>query len=728
METNPENKIYSAGYAETFHGKDDFSSEFSSYYEKEPDGTVGASNLYVLASGTQGTSFPEVSARFAVKKLVYHFFHSDETVDAQKLAKAMRAVNNEIYEYAKVQSDTMSASAIALAVTDGQASIVTIGGCRAFIIRNGKVYQITEDPVSAEEEASEEAYASDGELNAPVNTLGTVRDITSDVYDGIEVHEGDVLLLCSASLDTFISKKEILEAVDGNSPRSIVQNLLSLPSLQNAAVPASVAAVRIYDSETVDTMIRVDGASPADTDVNLEKKEIELIRKHRPRGDDDPGTEKKKIRWGRIIPGILIALLLLAGGVWAAARYGLIPDEIREKYLGNLVPSTPTMTPTIDWVRESMTVYELTAEAEKAAAVAATVEAWPTQTPYPTYTPVFIDLEDTPAAKPTERPAVSDADTGTGETEPPADDNNEPAAPTATPEPEEETPEPVVKENYTDEKSGAEMLYVPAGRFLLGSDMTKDLYAAENADEETPQVRIALDGFWMNKTEVTNAQYLKCVEVGVCEQNYYMSIYAPELENNPVSYVTFEQAERFCSWIGGHVPSEYEWEKAARGTDGRVYPWGDEEPTLDNDLANVPMYVDADGNGNDLFPVGTFPKGVSPYGMLDMAGNVWEWTSTWYSLNYYQTLAAEEEISGTVVSNPTGPENGSARVIRGGSCASTEVNNFESFMRAANRSYLAVTSSYYLGFRCVVRDSAETEAPEMNGPRPEGPDMMGPRP
>ena len=110
METNPENKIYSAGYAETFHGKDDFSSEFSSYYEKEPDGTVGASNLYVLASGTQGTSFPEVTARFAVRKLVYSFYHSDEQVDAQKLTKAMRTVNNEIYEYSKVQNDTMSAS------------------------------------------------------------------------------------------------------------------------------------------------------------------------------------------------------------------------------------------------------------------------------------------------------------------------------------------------------------------------------------------------------------------------------------------------------------------------------------------------------------------------------------------------------------------------------------------------------------------------------------------
>ena len=744
MENNPENKLYSAGYAETFHGSEDFSAEFSTFYEKEPDGTVGASNLYILASGTKGTSRPEVSARFTGKKILYEFFHSYDYVDANKLALAMRTANNEIYEYAKVQSDTMSASAIAAAVTDGKVSIATVGGCRAYIIRNGKVFQITEDPAVIDEKVQsgemtpEEAYGPDGA--GAVNVLGTVRDITTDVYDGIEVRTGDILLLCSASLDTFIGKKEIMDAVTENSPRDMVQHLLGAPSLQNANVPASVAAIRIYDSEDVDTMIRVDGLSPADTDLNMEKKEIDLIRKNRPRVNNGSDGGKKKSKLPAILIGILALLALLAGGVYAAARYGLLPDEMREKYLGNLVPSTLTPTPTINWVKESMTVYELTAEAEKEAAVAATVAAWPTQTPYPTFTPVFIDLED-PTAVPTAENAAEPDEiegSGSGETETADNGGQDEENPEEEISParssaasllmeDETTQDAVVKDNYTDEKSGTEMIYIPAGNFILGSDLSVDGYASP--EEETPQLRVYLDGYWIGKTEVTNAEYLKCVEAGVCEQGYYMSLYNRDMADMPVTYVSVEQAERFCSWIGGHLPTEYQWEKAARGTDGRIYPWGEEEPSLDNDLANVPNYVDADGKGFDLFAVGSFPNGQSPYGLMDMAGNVWEWTSTWYSMNYYETLAAEEEISGTVVRNPRGPENGSTQVIRGGSCASTEMNNYPAYMRAANRSYLNIASSYYVGFRCAVPDTEGTDAGlPADGPAPEQPGPEGPLP
>ena len=738
---NPETKIYSAGYADTFHGSSDISSEFSCFYEKEPDGTVGASNLFVLASGVKGTSIPEVSARFTAKKILYEYFHSYDYVDASKLALAMRTANNEIYEYAKVQSDKLASTAIAASVTDGKVSIATVGSGKAYIIRNNKVFQITEDPAVIEEKVqsgemtAEEAYGDGGKSAVPM-TLGTERDITTDVYDGIEVRGGDILLLCSASLETFIGKKEILDAaVEANSPRTIVQQLLNSPSLKSANVAASAAAIRIYDENMVDNMIRIDGDTPEATDLNVEKKEVELIRKNRPRKPEEKTKKKgKKSNLPKIILIVLLVLALLAGGIYAAARTGLIPAEYREKYLGNLVPSTLTPTPTIDWVRESMTVYEATMDVQKAAAVAATVNAWPTPTPYPTYTPVFIDLENTatPTAVSVSRPDESGAASGItdGNGDNSGNQDSSEAGPTATPyptlEPETETPEPVVKENYIDERSGAEMIYIPAGNFILGSNTNEDLYA--DPDEESPQLRVYMDGYWMGKTEVTNAQYLRCVEAGVCEQGYYMSLYMPGLEDYPVSYVSIDQAERFCSWIGGHLPTEYQWEKAARGTDGRIYPWGSEEPNYDNDLANIPNYINADGEGNDLFPAGSFPKGASPYGLLDMAGNVWEWTSTWYSTNYYQTLDAEEELSGTVVSNPTGPENGSARVMRGGSCASTEVNNYPAYMRTANRSYLNLSSSYYVGFRCMVPDTGENGPANSGNPmdRPGGPDQ--PRP
>ena len=421
MENNdPETTIYSAGYADTFQGSSDFSTEYSCFYEKEPDGTVGASNLYVLASGVKGTSFPEVSARFTAKKILYEYFHSYDYVDANKLALAMRTANNEIFEYAKVQNDTMAATAIAASVTDGKVAIANVGGSRAYIIRNGKVFQITEDPAVVDEKvqsgelSKEEAYGPEGKPVDIAAALGTEKDITTDVYDGIEVRSGDILLLCSASLDTFIGKQEILTAAADNAPRTIVQQLLSSPSLQNAKVPASVAAIRIYDENSVDSMIRVDGDTPENTDLNLEKKEIELIRKNRPRtpGENDGENKKKKDRLPLIILLVLLALMLLAGGIYAAAKFGLMPDEIREKYLGSIVPSTATPTPTVDWVRESMTVLEAEMAIEKELAVAATVANWPTQTPYPTYTPVFIDLEET---KETEEPVVQDTEERDGD-------------------------------------------------------------------------------------------------------------------------------------------------------------------------------------------------------------------------------------------------------------------------------------------------------------------------
>ena len=751
---NPETETgtYSAGYADTFQGSGDISPEYSCFFEKEPDGTVGASNLYVLASGVKDTSFPEVSARFTAKKILYEYFHSYDYVDANKLALAMRTANNEIYEYAKVQNATMASTAIAAAVTDGKVAIATVGGCRAYIIRNGKVFQITEDPAVIDEKVQtgeltkEEAYGPDGKPADIASALGMELDIVTDVYENIKVRSGDTLLLCSASLDTCIGNKEILDASAENNPRTIVQQLLGSPSLQNANVPASVAAIRIYDENSVDSMIRVDGNSPEDTDLNLEKKDIELIRKNKPRTGNNSGQPKKKSKLPQIIFWVLLILALLAGGIYASAKFGLMPDHIREKYLGNLVPSTETPTPTIDWVRESMTVLEAAMQAEKEWAVRETVAAWPTQTSYPTYTEVFIDLEETvetpaPVIEETEEPATPDESSygpwnelnddswdepvnfdGPGSIE--NDVVTEVSEPYLIPVPETETPEPVMKDNYVDELSNAEMIYIPAGNFLLGSNPNADPYA--DVDEESPQLRVYLDGYWIGKTEVTNGQYLRCVQAGVCEQGYYMSLYSPGLENYPVSYVSIEQAERFCSWIGGHLPTEYQWEKAARGTDGRIYPWGSEEPNYENALANIPDYQNEEGMGYDLFPVGSFPEGQSPYGLMDMAGNVWEWTSTWYSTNYYQTLEAEEELSGTVVSNPTGPENGSSRVMRGGSCASTEVNNFPAYTRTANRSYLNMTSSYYVGFRCIVPDNGEA-APGTEE-QPGGPDDMGPAP
>ena len=242
-----------------------------------------------------------------------------------------------------------------------------------------------------------------------------------------------------------------------------------------------------------------------------------------------------------------------------------------------------------------------------------------------------------------------------------------------------------VRENYTEELSGIEMMYVPAGSFIAGS--------ATGADDEKPQTEIYLDGYWIGRTEVTNAQYLKCYEAGECDNTDLMDIFTPETADYPATYVTYRQAQRFCTWIGGKLPTEFQWEKAARGTDKRIYPWGNELPANENQFANIPA------ESADLAAVGLFPNGVSPYGAEDMAGNVWEWTSSWYSADTYKNL-------GENTSNPRGAESGTEHVIRGGSCAPAETEDLASTLRSAYRGHSSAPK-YYLGFRCVIPDSME---------------------
>jgi formylglycine-generating enzyme required for sulfatase activity len=219
---------------------------------------------------------------------------------------------------------------------------------------------------------------------------------------------------------------------------------------------------------------------------------------------------------------------------------------------------------------------------------------------------------------------------------------------------------------------GAEMVGIPAGEFTMGND--------EGYSDEQPAHTVYLDAFYIDKYEVTNAQYRKCKEAGACA-GPFDTIYYDNADYNqhPVVFVRWSWAKAYCRWAGKRLPSEAEWEKAARGTDGRTYPWGE---GIDCDHAQHKEC------GGQTVPVGSKSKGASPYGALDMAGNVWEWAADRYQEDYYQ--AAPDR-------NPQGPDKGTAQVMRGGSWSEAPAN-----VRSAYRSWYMPDARYFnLGFRCA---------------------------
>lgn len=272
------------------------------------------------------------------------------------------------------------------------------------------------------------------------------------------------------------------------------------------------------------------------------------------------------------------------------------------------------------------------------------------------------------------------------------------------------TIEPAVR--VTD--SGAKVVRIPAGPFLQGSNVELaqneclELYpggacAAQDYLDETPIHSVYLKTFWIHQTEVTNAMYARCVAAGKCQppkrirsntvSDYFQN---QQYAEYPVIYVAWQDAANYCAWQGGRLPTEAEWEKAARGEDGRLYPWGNEfQGGRANFCDSACPFEWANKNFSDGFadtaPVGQYPDGASVYDVLDLAGNVWEWTADWYAERYYDSAPGD---------NPPGPSKGTDRVIRGGAW-----NCVGSILRGGTRMGEKPGEGFYnVGFRCVYDD------------------------
>jgi len=230
---------------------------------------------------------------------------------------------------------------------------------------------------------------------------------------------------------------------------------------------------------------------------------------------------------------------------------------------------------------------------------------------------------------------------------------------------------------------------VPAGCLMMGS--------TGGDPDEQPVHRVCLRAFWIGQTEVTNAQYRACVEAGGCTPPADRSGYdSPAQAGYPVADVSWEQAAAYARWFGGSLPTEAQWEYAARGPEGWLFPWG---PAFDGSRLNFcdqPCSVAWrdetawDGYAG-LAPVGTYRGGASWVGALDLAGNAWEWTADWYGETYYATLPDGAW-------DPSGPPAGTLRVLRGGSW----FNDWRS-VRASYRGWLDPEYLHpSLGFRVAL--------------------------
>ena len=595
--------------------------------------------LFVVCDGVGGGAAGEEASQIAVTFILDGYYQASPLVDPRtRLENAIQEADAEIDKHnAQLRAGRMATTVVAAIVRGRQLWLAHAGDSRIYLIRQEQITQLTEDHswvahmVRAGQLSPEEARHHPWR-NHITRALGQEGIIEVD-SDLVSLEIGDTILLCTDGLTEYVPDAEIARLVADLSVDDAARRLIELANDRGGHDNISVILITLMPNPPDETLATLEEESRATA------------------------------RPSRLQPLAIVGCLVLLAAV-AALGGGLLLSRLTSNSLAQVLTevfeASPFPHPTVAALLSPTTIPP----------------AKTAPLPGPTFTLV---------------PTLSAAVTATMPLPP------TPTEPGLTP-----------GQNWFRAADGTEMAFIPAGAFSMGDPGQQD---------ESPSHQVFLDAYWIDRTEVTNRQYSQFLNAAAAETSFCQPLSACVLtaaenpdsrldtkagryvvevgyEDHPVTYVTWFGAYSYCEWAGARLPSEAEWEKAARGENGLRYPWGDTFLAASANFCdrNCTFETGRDDQSDDGWPttapVGSFPEGASPYGVADMTGNVWEWVNDWYSRDYYRQSPGR---------NPSGPDDGQQRSVRGGSWFSAAGE-----LRTANRSsWPPNTATKLIGFRCA---------------------------
>jgi serine/threonine protein phosphatase PrpC/formylglycine-generating enzyme required for sulfatase activity len=566
--------------------------------------------LYVVADGVGGSAEGEIASQRAVETALRHYYEETSGPDpAQRLVEAVKAANLEIYQLVQSGEHLKMGTTLVMAALRGdQFTIAHVGDSRAYLVRGDHISQLTEDHslvwrLYKEGTITHQEMLEHPKRNLLLRSLGHTEDVEVDTTQG-ELQRGDALVLCSDGLTTYLSDDEIAGVVRTTPGQAAVDRLIEMANQRGGKDNITVLILRAEDEPTLED----DAEAETVLMEPLSASEVETVIVERPTAPadeasltDEPSTPEAEIVNLEEEPAP-------ADETLPSRARRTLPRATRIRR-----PPRPGISPLLLVVGVLVVVVLIAL----AVIMVLMARGRPLTSPAQTSTPLL-------GAGPTAALAQSPFTAPPPDTSPPPEDQPVPLSPS-----------PEALEG---------MVLVPAGQFIYGRTEEQARAASEACTEvtgddtlcdlgkftdSTPQETPDIPTFYIDRTEVSVADYMACVEAGACreplvepEPDDYLT--SPQYQTYPMRWLSWQAAQAYCAWAGKRLPTQQEWEKAARGADGRLYPWGDDWNEAD---AVYQGNVQMSGPYPVPDPVDARPTGASPYGALNMAGNLLEWTA-----------------------------------------------------------------------------------------------------